>query len=40
MTPTFTAKLGFITKKTDIGAQKIDVLPLVTYRIVLASFSI
>ena len=40
MTPTFAAKLGLATRKTDIGAQKIDGLPLVTYEMVLASFSV
>ena len=40
MTPTFTAKLSFVTHKTDAGAQKINGLPLVTYGMVLASFSV
>ena len=40
MTPIFAAKLGFFNQKTDIGAQKIDDSPLVTYGILLADFSI
>ena len=38
MTPTFVVKLGLVTRKTNIDAQKIDSSPLVTYRMVLADF--
>ena len=34
MTPTFVAKRGFVTWKTDISVQKIDSLLFVTYEIV------
>ena len=40
MTPTHAAKLRLVTQKTDIGAQKIDGLALVTYGMVLAGFSV
>lgn len=40
MTPAFVTKLGFTTRLTDVGAQKIDGSLLKTYRIVTASFSI
>ena len=40
MTPTFVAKLGLITWKTVVSAQKIDGSSLVTYKIVLVGFSI
>lgn len=36
--PTYTARLGLIIRKTDIGAQKINSLPLVTYEMVLVDF--
>lgn len=38
MTPAFAAKLGLITQKTSIRAQKIDGSILMTYSIALASF--
>ena len=38
MTPTFAAKLGLATQKTDVDTQKIDGSPLVTYEMVLAGF--
>lgn len=40
MTPIYAAKLGFITKKTDVGVQKIDGLALVIYEMVITSFSV
>lgn len=40
MTPTYKAKLGFVTWKSDIGIQKINGLTLVTYKIILAGFSV
>ena len=40
MNPTYTAKLGLVTWKTDVGAQKIDGSTLVTYGMVLAGFSV
>ena len=40
MIPTFVAKLGFVIRKTDVGAQKIDGSSLVTYEMVLAGFSV
>ena len=39
MNPTYVAKLGLVTWKTDVGMQKIDSLTLVTYRMVLVGFS-
>lgn len=38
MTPAYFAKLGFINWKTDVDAQKIDSLALVTYEMVIAGF--
>ncbi len=40
MTSAHTMKLGLTTRKTSIGAQKIDGSPLKTYNMVLASFSL
>lgn len=40
MTPIYVAKLGFITQKTDMGAQKIDSSPLVIYEMALIGFSV
>ncbi len=40
MTPAYTAKLGLVTQKTNVGTQKIDRSALVTYGIVIASFSL
>lgn len=40
ITPVYTAKLGLVTQKTDIDAQKIDGFILKTYEIVLAGLSI
>ncbi len=40
MTPAYAKKLGLTTRKTSIGAQKIDGSPLETYGMVLASFSL
>ena len=40
MTPAYAAKLSLVTWKTDIGIQKIDGSFLVTYEIVLTSFSV
>ena len=37
--PTFAKRLGLFIKSTDIGAQKIDVITLDIYRIVVAAFS-
>lgn len=39
-TPTYTAKWGLVTQKTDIEAQKIDGSTLVTDGMVLAGFSV
>ncbi len=39
MTPIYAAKLGLITQKTSIGAQKINDLPLKTYSMALTRFS-
>lgn len=38
MTPIFVAKLSLVVQKTDVDAQKIDGLLLVTYGIILADF--
>ena len=38
MTPTYAAKLGLITQKTDIDTEKIDGLALKIYGMVIASF--
>ncbi len=38
MTPTYVAELGFTTRKTSVGAQKIDGSPLETYSMASASF--
>ena len=38
MTPAYTEKLGLTTRKTDVGAQKIDGSTLVTYGIVIVGF--
>ncbi len=38
MTPVYAAELGLTTRKTSVGAQKIDGSPLETYGMVLASF--
>ena len=40
MTSTFAAKLGLVIQKTDINAQKINGLSLVTYKMVLVGFSV
>ncbi len=40
MTPAYVAELGLITRKTSVGAQKIDSSPLETYGMVSASFSL
>lgn len=40
MTSIYIIELGFITQKTDVNIQKINCLPLVIYKIVLASFLI
>ena len=40
MNPTYAVKLGLITRKTNVGAQKIDGLILVTYGMMLAGFSV
>lgn len=38
MTPAYAIKLGFITQKSSIRAQKIDDFILVTYEIVIVEF--
>ena len=38
MTPAFAARLGLITRATNVGAQKIDGSPLETYSMALAGF--
>lgn len=38
MTPIFVAKLSLVVQKTDVDAQKIDGLLLVTYGMILADF--
>lgn len=40
MIPAFAAKLGLKPRLTNIGAQKIDELPLGTYGMTLTRFSI
>ena len=40
MTPAYATKLGLTTRKTDVGAQKIDRSTLVTYWMVIAGFSV
>ncbi len=40
MTPAYAAKLGLITRKTSVGAQKIDGSPLETHGITSAKFSL
>lgn len=40
MTPTYILKLGLITQKTDINAQKIKGSLLVTYEMILVDFSV
>ena len=40
MTPAYAEKLGLTTRKTDIGAQKIDGSILVTYEMVITGFSV
>ncbi len=40
MTPTYAAELGLTTRKTSVGAQKIDGSLLETYGMVSASFSL
>ncbi len=40
MTPGFTAKLGFISKPTNVGTQKIDGSTLKTYGMASAGFSL
>ena len=40
MTLAFTAKLGFSTQQTNIGAQKINIFPLKTYGMTIVRFSI
>ncbi len=40
ITPAYVAELGLTTRKTSVGAQKIDGLPLETYGMVSASFSL
>ena len=40
MTPTYAAKLGLTTHKTDVDAQRIDGSALVTYEMVIAGFSV
>ncbi len=36
MTPTYSAKVGIVTRKTNVGAQKINGSALVTYGMVIA----
>ena len=38
MIPTFTTKLGHVTQKTDVDAQKIDGLFLIIYEMLLGGF--
>ncbi len=38
MTPAYAAKLGLTTRKTSVGAQKIDGSPLETHDMTLAKF--
>ena len=40
MNPTYAAKLGLVTQKTDVDAQKIDGLNRVIYGMVLTDFSV
>lgn len=40
MNPAYATKLGFTTRKTNVGAQKIDGLPLGTHNMVSAVFSL
>ena len=40
MIPIYATKWGLVTQKLNISAQKIDSLPLVTYKIVLIGFSV
>lgn len=40
MTSVYAAKLGLITQKIDVNAQKIDYLALMTYEIAIADFSL
>ena len=40
MTPTYAEKLGLETRKTDVGAQKIDGSSLDMFRMVIAGFQI
>ena len=40
MTPAYAAELGLTTRKTSVGAQKIDGLPLETYGMALTRFSV
>ncbi len=40
MTPAYATKLGLTVQQISVGAQKINDLPLETYGIVLASFSL
>ena len=40
MNSSYAAKLGFVNRKTDVGAQKINGLTLIAYGIVLVGFSL
>lgn len=40
MTPTYIAKFGYVTQKTDVDNQESNGLPLVTFEIILADFSV
>ncbi len=40
MTPAYATELGLTTRNTSVGAEKIDGLPLETYSMVSASFSL
>ena len=40
MTPAYAAKLGFTTRKTSVGAQKIDGSPVTTHGIASVRFSL
>ncbi len=40
MTPTYAAKLGLTTRKTSVGAQKIDGSPLETHGMTSARFAL
>ena len=40
ITPAYTKKLGFQTRKTDVGAQKIDGSSLDTFKMVIPAFQV